>query len=215
MRFYLLTSLLVFCVANLFLPACIPSSTEPQKKAKETSPTVANDNQSTPNVETSHVQSGPEGEHLSASDPGVSNLHVPLDPAAMPSTAIEMPVISLIRLEDKPGYMLNAKFPVDGLAMEGTLMRQAPGRWLLSGQFKTSIEAFTPSEPTIQHMDLLKPGEGGTMALENDQREIIISFAAPMPPKDSPLLPEPKTIPFSKSFEAPDNAMFFVLLTPF
>lgn len=146
---------------------------------------------------------------------GTSNVQVPLVPEKIQEGAIQMPVVSLVPAADGKGYAVAAKFPVEGLSMQGTLVPQAPGKWVLTGQFTSTIEAFSPGPPSIQVLGTMVPKEGGGLGFQGNTGEIMILFPAPMPPAGAPRLAEARTLPFNLAFDAPDNAVFQVMLMPF
>ena len=99
--------------------------------------------------------------------------------------------------------------------MEGSLLRRGPSQWTLSGQFKSNTDAFAPEPPALQIMGTMQPRQYGGLEFVGNTGEVLITFDAPLPPPDAPVLAEPKIIPFSLEFEAPDNALFMVMLMPF
>ena len=146
---------------------------------------------------------------------GTSNVRVPLVPEKIQEGAIQMPVVSLVPAANGKGYAVAAKFPVEGLSMQGTLVPQAPGKWVLTGQFTSTIEAFSPGPPSIQVLGTMVPKEGGGLEFQGNAGEVMILFPAPMPPADAPRLAEARTLPFNLAFAAPDNAAFQIMLMPF
>ena len=99
--------------------------------------------------------------------------------------------------------------------MQGSLVPTAPGKWVLTGQFTSTIEAFAPGPPSIQVLGTMVPKEGGGLEFQGNAGEVMILFPAPMPPADAPRLAEARTLPFNLAFDAPDNAVFQIMLTPF
>ena len=144
-----------------------------------------------------------------------SHLQVPLDTSKMPDGAIALPIITLVPLEKEKGYRLQSRFPIEGLTMEGTLTLQEPGKWLLSGQFRSDRASFSPSEPTAQGMGAMSQKEGGGLAVSETAGEVMITFSAPLPPAEEPRLTEPKVIPFTLALDAPLNTAFSIMLLPF
>lgn len=144
-----------------------------------------------------------------------ANVQVPLVPEKIQEGAIQMPVISLVPAADGKGYAVAAKFPVEGLSMQGSLVPKAPGKWVLTGQFTSTIEAFAPGPPSIQVLGTMVPQEGGGLQFQGNAGEVMILFPAPMPPADAPRLAEARTLPFNLAFDAPDNAAFQIMLMPF
>lgn len=170
----------------------------------EAPPTVA--------PEANNAAASPENE--SAPDEK-SSLQVSLDADQIPEGAIPLPVVSFVPIEGAKGYRLQSRFPVEGLSMEGTVMLTGPGKWLLSGQFKSNTDAFVPGQPTAQALGATEKGEDGVLKFTSTDHGMMIFFPAPMPPADAPKLEQPKTIPFNFTFDAPDDAVFNIMLTPF
>ncbi|OQB36632.1 MAG: hypothetical protein BWY09_01863 [Candidatus Hydrogenedentes bacterium ADurb.Bin179] len=198
---------------------CIPSAPSSKDNAPAVlpSPTVP-----APSTAPPQEEPAPGGaknaaaSQISTSDPSAkSHLQVPLDTATTPVDAVALPIIALVPLGDNKGYTVNSRFPIEGLAMEGTLLRQSPGKWLLSGQFRSDRASFAPGKPSVQAMGAMTPKEGGGLAVTETAGEMIITFPAPLPPAEEPKLPESKVIPFTLTLDAPDNTIFSIMLLPF
>ncbi len=152
----------------------------------------------------------------SMSDPADEKPHlsVPLDRESA-ALGIPMPTVSLVPMADKIGYQLQAMFPVDGLDMEGTLTYTAPNTWRLAGQFISDTEAFRPGRPELANMGHLESKKEGGLEHIPDNTEIVINFAAPLPPPDAPKAASPITTPFELEIKASKNVHFLMFLMPF
>ncbi len=152
----------------------------------------------------------------SMSDPADEKPHlsVPLDMENTP-LGIPMPTVSLVPMSDKVGYQLESRFPVDGLDMEGTLIYTAPNTWQLAGRFIADTEAFRPGQPELANMGHLESKKEGGLEHIPDKTEIVVNFAAPLPPPDAPKVASPITIPFDLEIKATKNVHFLIFLMPF
>ena len=210
--------LLTLCLITMF-SGCIPSSpsgkdNEPAALPVPTAPvpsTAPPPEEPTPGKAKSAAAPQIPTSDLSAK----SHLQVPLGTAPTPADAVALPIVALVPLEEHQGYTVNSRFPIEGLAMEGTLLRQSPGKWLLSGQFRSDRASFAPGKPSVQAMGAMTPKEGGGLAVTETAGEMIITFPAPLPPAEEPKLPESKVIPFTLTLDAPDNTLFSIMLLPF
>ncbi len=126
-----------------------------------------------------------------------------------------MPTVQLMPIEGEQGYRLVGDFPVEGLNIQGTLMRTAPSAWRLSGHFLSNTEAFRPGAPAVSVMGALVPEEGAGLKFEGNAKEVLIVFPAAMPPADAPIASETVVRPFEVDIQAPDDAQFVFLMLPF
>lgn len=204
-----LTLFVLACM--VFGNGCIPSAPPaPEKKpaAASVPPAAPPAPEAVPPQQARNTGAAPK-------QPGdTSNIQVPLVPEKIQEGAVEMPVVALVPVTEGKGYVLRSKFPVEGLSMEGSLVPEGPGKWVFSGQFKSTIDSFAPGQPTVQVIGSMVPKEGGGLEFQGNAGEVIILFSAPMPPADAPKLAEPKVLPFKLSFDAPDTAAFNIMLMP-
>jgi len=208
----------------IFAGGCIPSTPPAEEEAPvqavPPAPAPAVENAAPPAPEPAPAAvpaadtAAPAPEAAEGED-GKSNLQISLDSDTIPEGAIPLPIVSLVPIEGAKGYRIQSRFPVEGLSMEGTVMLTGPGKWLLSGQFTANTDAFVPGQPTVQALGATEKGEDDLLKFTGADRGMMIFFPAPMPPADAPTLPQPKTIPFTFDFEAPDDAAFTIMLTPF
>ncbi len=216
---YVLPMLIFVLFMILANSGCIPSSPpNPVNQPVATSPTTVS--LPPPSQEAGQALSNDIGQNIpqpsSTEDPNVkSHLQVPLNATKLPADAVALPMVGLVPLEGQKGYKLNSRFPIEGLSMEGTLLLQAPGKWVLSGQFRSDRASFAPGQPTAQSMGTMEPQNGGGLAFTETSGEVMISFSAPIPPAEEPRLAEPREIPFNLPLDAPDNATFSIMLLPF
>lgn len=223
MKNMLILAVSVACCV-IFAGGCIPSTPPAEEEAPvqaappAPAPAVENAAPSAPEpapVAVPAADTAAPAQEAAEGEDGKSNLQISLDSDTIPEGAIPLPIVSLVPIEGAKGYRIQSRFPVEGLSMEGTVMLTGPGKWVLSGQFKSDTDAFAPGEPTVQALGATEKGEDGLLKFTGADRSMMIFFPAPMPPADAPKLPQPKTIPFKFDFEAPDDAAFNIMLTPF
>lgn len=210
MKNMLILAVSVACCV-IFAGGCIPST----PPAEEEAPVQAAPPAPAPAVDTAAPPAPEPTPEAAEGEDGKSNLQISLNSDTIPEGAIPLPIVSLVPIEGAKGYRIQSRFPVEGLSMEGTVMLTGPGKWLLSGQFSSNTDAFAPDQPTVQALGATEKGEDGLLKFTGADRSMMIFFPAPMPPADAPKLPQPKTIPFNFDFEAPDDAAFSIMLTPF
>ncbi len=214
--FYLTACIVVFTFIG---SGCIPSTPTGQKPGEMEASPQATTPVPPPVIQEKPTTASPEAAvsppESTTSSEGKSAVQIPLGMNEIPAGALALPVVSLVPIKGKEGYEIKSRFPVEGLSMEGTLLHQSSGKWLLSGQFKSNIESFNPGQPAMQKMGAMASKEGGGLQVVENSSEIIIVFSAAMPSPDVPKLPEPKVIPFNLSLEAPDEAIFSIMLAPF
>ena len=210
MKNMLILAVSVACCV-IFAGGCIPST----PPAEEEAPVQAAPPAPAPAVDTAAPPAPEPTPEAAEGEDGKSNLQISLNSDTIPEGAIPLPIVSLVPIEGAKGYRIQSRFPVEGLSMEGTVMLTGPGKWLLSGQFSSNTDAFAPGQPTVQALGATEKGEDGLLKFTGADRGMMIFFPAPMPPADAPKLPQPKTIPFNFDFEAPDDAAFSIMLTPF
>jgi hypothetical protein len=214
--FCLLVSLTLFLMVA---GGCIPSAPPEKEPVKQS--TAPAPEQVTPVAETpmEEIESAPApsaaAEPKISSVPEITSIQIPFNEDAPPEGAILLPVISFVPLTEKQGFRLEGKFPVDGITMEGTVELTAPGTWRLSGTFQSDTELFAPTEPGVQIMGAAKRNEEGVPVFLGLDHTVMLFMSAPLPPADAPKLDSLKTIPYQFEFEAPENADFSMMLTPF
>ena len=181
-------------------PGCIPSTPPPPEvpaPAKE-APLPASEPQ----------------EEVTAEE-GVSYLRVALGADHAGQRTGSEPSVRLIPQEKEVGFLLEGHFPVEGIAIEGSLVPQEDGKWLLAGKYISSIDSFQPGPPAYQALGMLQSREGGGLEVTESATEGLILFSAPMPAADSVQQQEARELPFELVIEAPLRSIFSVIVTPF
>lgn len=195
---------------TLLFAGCIPS-TPPEADSKSPAPIQEQPVASAQKGPEAPERPGTDTQAISEKpdeDSHVAHMQISLDSQEMPPGAIVMPTIDLIPMSDVRGYTLASEFPMDGLSMEGTLLFKEPDEWHLSGKFTSRIPAFSPGKPVAQPM-------GGSTPDGVNSAEILITFAAPLPPADAASTQESQDIPFDLVIKTPVNTAFLVMLMPF
>lgn len=146
---------------------------------------------------------------------GISTLNVPLQVQENAAGTVSMPLIKLVPQHDENTYRLEGTFPVTGISIEGTLVLQPEGKWLLSGKFDSIYPSFKPGAPAYQPMGILQPREGQGLEVVQTSQEGLILFAVPMPSPDAEKSGEPEEHPFTLTFDASPQTVFSVMITPF
>lgn len=149
------------------------------------------------------------------SEEGVSKLRVSLGAGNTGSGAGGESTIALVAMEETVGFTLQGHFPVEGIAIEGSLLHQEEGKWLLSGKYISSIDSFKPGPPAYQAMGILQSQEGGGLKVTDSATEGLLLFSAPMPNPASADLSEAREFPFELIIETPVYTIFNAIVTPF
>jgi hypothetical protein len=99
--------------------------------------------------------------------------------------------------------------------MNGALLYKEGNNWHFSGEIKSNRPAFKTKAPEYSYLGGLISSSEGEKIFAEQGTQVLVTFVAPMPPADSPVVEEAEIIPYSLDIEAPLNALFNIVLMPF